>query len=95
MVHGFTELHQRRLYVAGVLPVFKVLGFGENLARMEWTKSESTYSSCNEARTANSMLAIMFGFASSAVREAVVPFSVFISHPLPLFTATIRIRQME
>jgi len=65
------------------------------LPKIEWTKSDSTYSSCNEARTANSMLATMFVFASSVVRETEVPFSVFMSHPMLLFTVMIGIRQTE
>src|SRR5438876_5905835 len=48
---------------------------------MEWTKSASTYSSCNEARTANSMLANMFLLASFVVPEPAVAFSIFMSHP--------------
>jgi hypothetical protein len=52
--------------------------------------SESAYSSRNEVRTANSMLAIMFVFASSVVRETAVPFSIFMSHPNPLFTVNDR-----
>jgi len=41
---------------------------------MEWTKSASTYCSCNEALTANSMLATMFFLASGVVPEPAVAF---------------------
>src|SRR5216684_5710011 len=61
---------------------------------MEWTKSASTYCSCNEALTANSMLATMFFLASFVVPEPAVAFSIFMSHLMPLFTVVFRIRQM-
>src|SRR4029077_9524406 len=62
---------------------------------MEWTKSASTYSSRNEARTANSMLATMFVFVSSVFGETAASFSLFMSHLIALFTVIFRIRQME
>jgi hypothetical protein len=37
----------------------------------------------------------MFVFASSVVRETAIPFSIFMSHPNPLFTVMIGIRQTE
>src|SRR5438445_7756798 len=66
----------------------------EIFPRMEWTKSESTYSSCNEARTANSMLATMFLLASLVVPEPAVAFSILMSHLIPLFIVVFGIRQM-
>jgi hypothetical protein len=62
---------------------------------MEWTKSASTYSSRNEARTVKSTLAMIFVFVLSVFRETAASLSVFISHLMPLFTVMIGIRQTE